>query len=230
MTRDARSPDTAIRLGEIGISPGPHRPEFPTKPISPITLQHRYCPTRSDQVRRSRRQNRPIPKPQVEKYGGFRFQRKTRRRLYPTDKTRPPSARLLPSDRSRDRPLAAEPNSRQPLPGPQDRTDAGRTKPQSAVRKSPIASEPPRQTTRGNASLSSRAKPGFQRNNKSRSLSLRLSVRNGSKISRSYCAFAMLNSIDIGSKFGIDTSAPSSSLTEICITVSVNFRLEVSNS
>lgn len=104
MTRDARSPDTAIRLGEIGISPGPHRPEFPTKPISPITLQHRYCPTRSDQVRRSRRQNRPIPKPQAEKYGSFRFQRKTRRRLYPTDKTRPPSARLLPSDRSRDRP------------------------------------------------------------------------------------------------------------------------------
>lgn len=78
--------------------------------------------------------------------------------------------------------------------------------------------------------LSSHAKPGFQRNNKSRSLSLRLSVRNGSKISRSYCAFAMLNSIDIGSKFGIDTSAPSSSWTEICITVSVNFRLEVSSS
>ena len=117
-----------------------------------------------------------------------------------------------------------------PFQLPSNVNDAGRTKPQSAVRKSPIASEPPRQTTRGNASLSSRAKPGLQRNNKSRSLSLRLSVRNGSKISRSYCAFAMLNSIDIGSKFGIDTSAPSSSWTEIRITVSVNFRLEVSSS
>lgn len=113
MTRDARSPDTAIRLGEIGVSPGSHRPEFPTEPIKP---DHASTPLLSDQVRRSKRQNRP--KPQAEKYGGFRFQRKTRRRLYPTDKTRPPSARLLPSDRSRDRPLAAEPNSRQPLPGP----------------------------------------------------------------------------------------------------------------
>ena len=87
-----------------------------------------------------------------------------------------------------------------------------------------------RQRRKRTLPLSSHAKPGFQRNDKSRSLSLRLSVRNGSKISRSYCAFAMLNSIDIGSKFGIDTSAPSSSLTEICITVSVNFRLEVSSS
>ena len=73
MTRDARSPDTAIRLGKIGVSPGPHRPELPTKPIgSLITPQHRFCPARSDQIRRrpaSRSdgrdgRNRPIAEPQ----------------------------------------------------------------------------------------------------------------------------------------------------------------------
>lgn len=50
MTRDARSPDTAIRLGEIGVSPGSHRPEFPTEPIKP---DHASTPLLSDEVRPS---------------------------------------------------------------------------------------------------------------------------------------------------------------------------------
>ena len=238
MTRDARSPDTAIRLGKIGVSPGPHRPEFPTEPIKP---DHASTPLLSDEVR---------PSPTVETAEPAETASGKVRRLSFSTQDSPPA---LPD--VQDTPAVRAASSIRPKPGP---PPCGRTEQPAAVPRTATLREagsscrcrPNRATKRraritdsfrasapdndarepSPSPLSSHAKPGLQRNNKSRSLSLRLSVRNGSKISRSYCAFAMLNSIDIGSKFGIDTSAPSSSWTEICITVSVNFRLEVSSS